>query len=71
MEIPDTWASLLVSAMKDAVTYNSQLLNSETLKNREEYEEHLVLLGELFEHIKVEYKSKVQTKGGIPLDKLL
>jgi hypothetical protein len=40
MEIPDTWASLLVSAVKDAVAYNRQLLISETLRNRDESEEH-------------------------------
>lgn len=71
MEIPDTWASLLVSALKDAVTYNRQLLNSQTLKNRDEYEEHLVILNELFEHIKEEYKRKVESQGGISLDELL
>ena len=71
MEIPDTWGSLLVSALKDALTYNRQLLNSETLRNRAEYEEHVVILGELFEHVKEEYKRKVESQGGIPLDKLL
>jgi flagellar motility protein MotE (MotC chaperone) len=71
VEIPDTWASLLVSALKDAVTYNRQLLNSQTLKNRDEYEEHLMILNELFEHIKEEYKRKVESQGGISLDELL
>ncbi|MEY4580962.1 MAG: hypothetical protein RL701_5665 [Pseudomonadota bacterium] len=71
MEIPDTWASLLVSAIKDAVSYNQQLLKSETLRNRDEYEEHLVILSEFFEYVKEEYKNKVQDKGGIPLEKLL
>lgn len=71
MHIPDTWASLLVSAMQDALTYNRQLLQSQTLKNRDEYEEHVVLLGELFAQIKEQYKLNVEAKGGIPLDKLL
>jgi hypothetical protein len=71
MEIPDTWAALLVSALKDAVTYNRQLLNSQTLRNRHEYEEHLVLLNELFAHVKEEYRRKVDSHGGIPLDDLL
>ena len=71
MEIPDTWASLLVSALKDAVTYNKQLLTSETLRSRSDYEEHLVVLTELFEYVKDEYKDKIESKGGLPLERLL
>ena len=71
MEIPDTWASLLVSAVKDAVTYNTQRLRSETLRDREDYEEHLVILVELFEHVKKQYQKKWEESGGIPLEDLL
>jgi len=62
---------ITVSALKDAVTYNRQLLNSQTLKKRDEYEEHLMILNALFEHIKEEYKRKVESQGGTPLDELL
>ena len=38
MEIPDGWASMLVSAVRDAVLYQEQLLTSQTLRNHEDHE---------------------------------
>jgi hypothetical protein len=70
MEISDTWAPLLVSAVRDAVLYQEQLLKSETLRDRADYEEHLVHLTQFFEYIKAEYK-RVEAQAGIPLEKLL
>jgi hypothetical protein len=70
MEIPNTWASLLVSAVRDAVLYQERLLKSETLRDRADYEEHLVQLSQFLEYVKAEYK-KVGGEAGIPLDKLL
>ena len=70
MEISDTWAPLLVSAVRDAVLYQEQLLKSETLRDRADYEEHLVHLTQFFEYIKAEYK-RVEVQAGIPLEKLL
>lgn len=70
MEIPNAWASLLVSAVRDAVLYQEQLLKSETLRNRADYEEHQLQLTQFFEYIKEEYKY-VEAEAGIPLERLL
>ncbi len=70
MQIPDGWASMLVSAVRDAVLYQEQLLTSETLRNREDYEEHLMHLSQFFEFVKEEYE-RLDPAGKIPLQKLL
>ena len=70
MEIPNTWAPLLVSAVRDAVLYQERLLESETLRDRADYEEHMVQLSQFLEYVKAEYK-KVEGEAGIPLGKLL
>ena len=70
MEIPDGWASILVSAVRDAVLYQEQLLTSQTLRNREDYEEHLMHLSQFFEFVKEQY-AKLDQADRIPLDKLL
>ncbi|MES2674596.1 MAG: hypothetical protein V4660_10170 [Pseudomonadota bacterium] len=70
MEIPNAWASLLVSAVRDAVLYQEQLLKSETLRNRSDYEEHHLQLTQFFEFVKEEYKA-VESEAGIPLERLL
>lgn len=70
MEIPNVWASLLVSAVRNAVLYQEQLLTSETLRNRADYEEHHLQLTQFFEFVKEEYKL-VEDEAGIPLERLL
>jgi hypothetical protein len=70
MEIPNAWASLLVSAVRDAVLYQEQLLKSETLRNRADYEEHHLQLTQFLEFVKEEYKA-VEDEAGIPLERLL
>jgi len=70
MHISDTWAPLVVSGIKDAIQFNSELLRSETLRNRGDYEEHLAVLSQFFEYLKTEYK-KVEGATGIPLESLL
>lgn len=70
MEIPNTWAPLLVSAVRDAVLYQDGLLKRETLRNRADYEEHHLQLTQFLEFIKEEYK-EVESEVGIPLEKLL
>ena len=67
MEIPDGWASMLVSAVRNAVLYQEQRLTSQTLRNREE---HLMHLSQFFEFVKGEY-AKLDQAGRIPLDDLL
>lgn len=68
MNIPHAWVPLLMSAMRDAVRYNDQLLQSETLRNREDYEEHMLQLSQFFEYLKDEYQ---QGQYPIPLAKLV
>lgn len=70
MEIPNTWAPLLVSAVRDAVLYQEQLLKSETIRDRADYEEHHLQLTQFLEFVKEEYKS-IEDEVGLPLDKLL
>jgi hypothetical protein len=70
IQIPDNWAPLLISGIKDAVAYHEQLLKSETLRQREDYEEHLLQLTQFLEYLKAEYK-KIETQAGIPLERLL
>jgi hypothetical protein len=70
MEIPVNWAPLLVSAVRDAVLYQEQLMRSETLRNRSDYEEHHLQLTQFLEFVKAEYK-RIEKQAGIPLEKLL
>lgn len=70
IEIPDPWMGLLVSAVKDAVTYNHGLLRSETLKEPADYEEHLLHLSQFFEYIKEEYR-KQEGPNRLPLKAIL
>ena len=70
MQIPDAWASLLVSALRDAMLFNEQLPTRETLRDRSDDEEHLLQLSLLFEFVKEEY-GRLDPRGRIPLDKLV
>lgn len=70
MEIPESWAPMLVSAVRDAVRYNERLLTSETLRNRADYEEHLVQLTQFLEYVEGGYQT-IEGEVGIPLKKLL
>ncbi|AQT60662.1 hypothetical protein [Cellvibrio sp. PSBB023] len=70
MEIPNVWAPLLVSAVRDAVLFQEQLLKSETIRNRADYEEHHLQLTQFLEFIKEEYKS-IEGEVGLPLERLL
>ncbi len=70
IKIPDPWTGLLVSAVHDALAHNRALLGSETLKDRSDYEEHLVHLEQFFEYIKEEYRQQ-DSSGRIPLEDLI
>lgn len=70
MNISIPWAPVVVQAVNDAITYHTQLLRSETLRNRDDYEEHLINLERLLEYLKGEYKL-IEDQAGIPLEKLL
>jgi len=70
MDIPNTWAPLLVSAVRDAILYQENLLKGEALRYQSDDEEHLLQLSQFFEFIKEEYK-EVEKEVGIPLEKIL
>lgn len=70
MEIPNTWAPLLVSAIRDAVLYQEQLLRSETIREKSDYEEHHLQLTQFLEFVKEEYRL-IEAEVGIPLEKIL
>lgn len=70
MKVPAIWAPLVVSSVRDAILYQESLLRSDTVRNPEDYEEHIVQLTELLEYLKEEYK-EIESEAGIPLEKLL
>ncbi len=70
MDIPDTWAPLLLSSVRDAVLYQENLLRSETIRDKTDYEEHHLQLTQFLEYLKEEYK-KIEKEVGLPLDKIL
>jgi hypothetical protein len=55
MKIPKAYVPTLLSAIRDSVLYNEQLLKSETLRDRDDYEEYYVHLTQFFEYLKEEY----------------
>ena len=70
IEISNATAPLLVQALRDAVRYNEELLKSQTLRNRSEYEEYLVEVSQLYAEIKSQYR-KIEQEVGITLEELL
>ncbi|WP_020407147.1 hypothetical protein [Hahella ganghwensis] len=70
MEIPDTWAPLLLSAVRDSILYTEGLRQSETIRDKSDYKEHHLQLTQLIEYLKVEYK-KIEDEVGLPLDQIL
>ncbi|WP_416760758.1 hypothetical protein ACNI65_01365 [Roseateles sp. So40a] len=70
ISIPNPYAALLISAVRDAVIYQEGLLRSETIRDRSEHEEHYVYLTEFFEFLKKEYRNQ-EAEIGFPLEKLL
>ena len=70
MEIPHTWAPLLVSAVRDVLLYNEGLLSSQTIRNRADHEEHVMQLSQFLEYLKEQYRA-VENEMGIPLNSLI
>ena len=70
IEISNAAAPLLVQALQDAVRFNEQLLKSETLRDRADYEEHLLQVSQFYAEIKAQYK-RIEDEVGIPLEDLL
>ncbi len=69
MEIPNTWAPLVLSSVQDAILYTEGLLNSETIRDKSDYEEHHLQLTQFLEYLKSEYL-KIEDEVGLPLNKI-
>lgn len=67
MKLSGNLAPLAVCAVRDAVRYHDRLLQSETLRNRADYEEYAVDLSVFLDEITHRYK-KIEASVGIPLD---
>lgn len=61
MDIQDNQVPLILQAVRDAIRYKELLLKSETLRNVEDHEENLMVLGQLLSYLKEEY-AKNQAK---------
>lgn len=61
--------TLMISAVRDAVLYTENLLNSETIKDRSDYEELHLNLTQFLEYLKSEYRS-IEGEMGLPLEKI-
>ena len=70
MEISDNWMPLILQSVNDAIKYRQLLLQSDTLRDVEDYEEDLVFLGELLSYLKDEY-SKNQQKFKLTPEQIL
>ncbi len=70
IEISSAWAPLLIHALRDAVRYNEQLLDSQTLRDRADYEQYFLDLTQFFAEMQAEYKRK-ENQAGILLEDLL
>ena len=70
MEIPNTWAPILISSVRDAILYTEGLLQSETIRDKSDYEEHHLQLTQFLEYLKEEYK-KIEEEVGLPIDEIL
>mgnify|MGYP003574552871 CR=1 FL=1 len=56
LEISKPHSALLVSAINDAIKYNEWFLESETIQDVSDYEEHLLCLENFQNWIETEYK---------------
>jgi len=70
MKIPNTMAPMTVSAVRDTILYQENLMKSETLRDREDYEEYHLQLTQFLAFLKEEYGS-IEKETGIPLEKIL
>lgn len=70
IEISNAAAPLLVQTLRDEVRYNESLLQSDTLKNRSDYEKFLVEISQFYAEVKSQYK-KIESQTGITLEDLV
>jgi hypothetical protein len=71
MEIPDTWAALLLGAANDAMLFHDNLLQSETIRDKTDIEDHLLQLSILLEYMKDDYRQRLEPQGSLPLARFL
>lgn len=70
MHIPNTWAPLLLSSIRDAILYHEGLLRSETIRDKADYQEHHLQLTQFLEYLKDEYR-KIESEVGLRLEDIL
>ena len=70
IEISNAAAPLLVQALRDSVRYNEELLKSETLRDRSDYEEYLVEISQLYAEVKSQYK-RLESEIGLSLEDIV
>jgi hypothetical protein len=70
MKVSNIYAPLLISAVRDAILYQEGFLKSETIKDKTDYEEHIMQLSQLLELLKEDYKG-IEQEIGLPLEKIL
>ncbi|BBP79379.1 hypothetical protein CCU68_04090 [Pseudomonas gingeri NCPPB 3146 = LMG 5327] len=70
MEIPDLHAPILVMTLRDAISNQKRLIDANLDGDVEDYEEYLLQLTQLFDHVKDEYR-KIADDVGVPLEVLL
>jgi hypothetical protein len=67
VEIPNRLAPMLLTSVRDAMTFTEGLMSSETVTD---HEEHLVPPSSLLEFLKEE-DQEIENEVGMPLEKLL
>ena len=72
LEISEQHLMLLVSALNDAITYNEKILNSETINDVSDYEEHLICLENCQRWLETDYKKiAAENNNLLPFNKLV
>ena len=69
INISKPYASLLLMALSDAIRHNENLLNSETIKGKDEIEEYLLCVTTMYGEIKRQYM-KIEGELGITINEL-
>jgi len=70
IEISNAAEPLLVQTLRDSVRYNEELIKSETLRDRSDYEEYPLEVRQLYTEVKAQCK-RIETEIGLNLDDLV
>ncbi|WP_308366975.1 MULTISPECIES: hypothetical protein [unclassified Microbulbifer] len=72
LEISSQYLMLIVSALNDAIKYNERFLESETIRDTSDYEEHLLCLELCQSWLEDEYKKIAKENSGLmPYEKVI